>query len=109
MADHLTVDNSSGQATAADDGTAKQVDQGRAELERLRGIAKERHGKPLDDRTLEAIIARRKAKLAHESKVEESKAGFEAKQSRESVTAKATDPQARAQRAAGSAETRGAD
>ncbi len=110
MSDNLTVTSKAGGVVS--DVSAppeKRVDDGRDELERLRGIAKERSGKTLDDRTLTAIVERKKAKLAHESQVRESKTEFAKAQGKESVGNKANELETRAAKTTGVQETKSAD
>ncbi len=110
MADNLTVRTGTGEgAPGGEVSGGKEVDRGRGELDKLREVAKSRHGKHLDDKTLAAIAARRKAKLAHEQRISASKTTFESVRGRESVTAKATERETQAQKATGTPESRGAD
>ena len=87
MADNLTVKSGSS-APQTEPGNKAEEGKSReqVELDRLRGIAKKHHGKELNDKTLKAIIARRKAKIAKAQKLDESKEEFQTDQAKGSQT-----------------------
>ena len=110
MADNLTVGSpGAGNLAPEEAPKEKRVDDGRAELERLRQIAKERGGKTLDDRTLSAIVERHKAKIAQATQNKEIKQAFETGRGKETVTSKANEVETRTAKATGTQETRTAD
>ncbi|MBI5508396.1 MAG: hypothetical protein HY903_06570 [Deltaproteobacteria bacterium] len=110
MADNLTVGSpGAGTATRAEASKDKRVDDGKGELERLRQLAKERGGGNLDDKTLTAIVERRKAKIALTNEIKEAKQSFETAQNKVSLANKADEAQTRAAKATGTQETKTAD
>ncbi len=111
MADDLTVRSQAAQAAIpAQQGDKPAVDPRRAELDRLKSIAKERHGRVLSDKAIEAMLARREAKLEVAQQQEASKLEFESSQAKETVTGKNEKAQEQnLKKATGAKETRGAD
>src|SRR5687768_2754705 len=106
MADDLRVQESSGEAPVSAEAD-KPKDRGREQLERLREIAKARHGKVLSDKQLVALVERHQEKLLHEHELAESKAAFESELGQEQLTNRQAE--VKAQKATGTEKARGAD
>ncbi len=111
MADNLRVDGrtpaASTSAAAGDKSTEKAVDRGRAQIDKLRELAKSRHGKVLSDSVLNAIVERREANVARQAVLAENKATFESELQKEVVGNRAQ--QVQSQKTTGAEKTRGSD
>jgi hypothetical protein len=108
MGDKLTVKSVTQKDTVAPE-LAREPDKGQKQLERLKDIAKSRTGKTLDNKTLEAIVERRRAKVEHQEFLKETKVGFEKESAKETLGKSSETLGAKTQKTTGAKETRGVD
>ncbi|OGQ86415.1 MAG: hypothetical protein A2289_03940 [Deltaproteobacteria bacterium RIFOXYA12_FULL_58_15] len=102
MADNLTVKGDIGNVGVAPTSEKDpQVDTDKADLDRLRQIAKKNTGKNLSDDALRAIRTRRRTKMAEQQRLGDTKKEFQADQGKEKVATQSAEKQNQAQKTAG--------